>query len=148
MHNSPTHQHFNVSFESGHPILHLNSLTSRCSVLRNMDYGCLFHWIMGSAQIRDNLKMSGGRLFRVVLPPRGELHLCCSFESRKHQWNQIKTSCEKKKLSVLLSLWHFFVHQCFLILCQNIRKLNRWNVWPWTVYDNLFCGYVWRHSLY
>lgn len=80
-----THQHLNVSFESGHPILHLNSLTSRCSVLRNMDYGCLFHWIMGSAQIRDNLKMCGGRLFRVVLPHRGELHLCCSFESHKHQ---------------------------------------------------------------
>lgn len=51
--------------------LHLNSVAFGCFVLRNLDYSCLFHWIMGSGQIRDNLKMCRGRLFRVVLPHLG-----------------------------------------------------------------------------
>lgn len=46
------------------PYVSLNPLTSGCSVQQEVDYSCLFHWIMASAWIRDNLKMCGGWLVR------------------------------------------------------------------------------------
>lgn len=86
---------------SSNKFLHLNSVSFGCFVLRNLDYSCPFHWIMGSGQIRDNLKMCRGRQLRLVLPHFGSLCLYCLFKAKcKHQSQHVITRGEKNKMCI------------------------------------------------